>query len=190
MSRYIDDMPFEEMAEMYSKGKILLGVEPSLARRFIMDFGENDKLNYLLSQFLMTKESYIVLRRLKIILNVFLILAYLTLVIFFISSIILYGLWGILIGIIASIIFLLYSSYASLGKQTIRRVIFCTILCFIVAFDTKSISESLFFFTMPLPFLFIRLIYYISVNKIRNLALKDENLYNSILNKIIFVKED
>ncbi|AEM74785.1 hypothetical protein [Caldicellulosiruptor acetigenus] len=191
MSDYIEEMPHDEMVKNYFEGKILLGVEPAAARKFIMSISSQSPNNsfYIVTSMLMSNDNIIALKKAKIFINIVFSLSLVTLFAFIIISIVNFKWIGIVIDIVFIVALIIYSSYVSMGKQTLSRIVIVTILCFLIAFYTKNINDFLFYFIMPLPFLFTRLSYYFSVSFIRNLALKDQGFYIKALNRIIFLKK-
>lgn len=174
-------MDYHEFVKRENIGKILVGVDPAIARRF---FTETDhaKVQKLIGEPLFIE---------RFIVKACFYLEWILLPIIIVISIFVLKWFSILaIPIILFLSFFL-GSQASIGKQNISGAVVFAGLCVVAAFLFREKGVVLFLWLMllPLPYLFATLTYKLATIFMRNLSIRNEIFYNVYLDKGIFIKE-
>lgn len=172
---------YNEIISKVQSGTIIIGIEPAIARKFFTDSDMTHiKRDIGLDLFW---ESFII--------KALIILAFCTLLITEIISIFTLNWYSIAFIPLFFLIYVFYQSKVSFGKQTIWRILIFTIMFWIGNFVENYTNTlwSLFIFFIPLPFLFIRLVYYVSCCLLRFKSLNSERLFYYLYEKAIFIKE-
>lgn len=172
---------YTEIVERARKGNLLVEIEPAVARKFFT----NTDMKALESEIgqSLSKQSLTI--------NAMMILVWLFMFAVDVASIIAFKWLSIAIIPVVFIAHFFYQSRASLGGQRLWGVSIFMGLCFLAAlkFSYMGTAVTVFYILVPLPFLFIRLMYYLSCSMLRNLSLKNESLFNILYDKAIFIKE-
>lgn len=172
---------FQEFVKRAEKGEILIGVEPSIARKFFSDT-DHSVIKEEIGESLFTER-------------------------FFVKTSWLLEFISLLAGIIASIFALkwyasiaipvmLIASFAlggkaSVGRQKIGGAVLLVVICVLLAyfFRDKGTSMILWLVLLPLPYFFARLTYKLATIFLRLLSVRNEKAFNLLYDNGIFLKE-
>jgi hypothetical protein len=175
------DINYQEVVNKASKGELLIGVEPALARRFFTDSDPQVLQREFGSSF--SKERLLV--------RIVWLLEYPSLFAGLIASIFAFHWYSIIAILLMVVIAFMYGAKSSGGFQQIGGVLYFFIICLFLAyyFKNSGIAISIWFLLLPLPYLSAKLTYKLSTVLLRGLSLSNERLFNFLYDKAIFLKE-
>jgi hypothetical protein len=173
-------MEYNEFVKKANNNEILIGIEPSVARKFFSDLDKFTSIN--LTNKSLSFERFLV----KFFLIAEFLFAFSTCVI----SILSIKWYSFLYIPLFLIIWMFYRGKASLANQNISGVILFTLLMFLASFILFKDKWILFCLCIntSLPFLFARLLYKFSTIFLRNNVINHQKLYDMLLNKGVFIK--
>lgn len=173
-------MEYQDFVTAEKNGKILVGIEPAIARRFFTETNYKEAIELTDNNLFLERFSI----RLLMILEV----------VFAILAVILSALslkWYSLLFIPIFLIFWFkYKLGSSLANQNISGIVFITffVITSSLYFFKDNLLTVLLCISTPLTFLFSKLIYKASTVFLRNLAINNHKIYGLLLDKGIFIK--
>lgn len=164
-------MNHEELKRRYNNGTIAIGIDPSGARRFYTN-EDNSSVNGLVIKTLM-------------------ILEFISFLSVLIGSIFFLKYYSIAFIPTFLIIYLPYKGRSSMANQNLLGVMALVFLSYLGAYYAFSNHTSITYLLLlfPLPFLFVRIMYKLSVIFFRKLVIENKNIFEFFIDKIVFIKE-
>ncbi len=178
----LKNMNYQEFKDKANKNEILIGIEPAIARKFFTDTGHSiikEKINEPLYL-----ERFIV--------KLFFYLQFLTLLAVLILSIFALKWYSIIAIPIIILLFSILVGKASMGNQKIGGAILILLVFFILAYIFKDhgIYMMAWLILVPLPYFFARLTYKFATILLRLISLRNEKVYDLLINNGITIKEE
>lgn len=173
-------MTHDELNEKCKDGEILIGVEPSIARKFFTDSdAEIVKQN---------TGEYFAIERVKV--KIIWLLQFATVLAAIVTSIFAINWYSFIYIPIILISWFFYMGRASIGNQSMLYVTLLILLSLILSFvfRDREIILIIWLILTSLPFYFARLTYKLSIKYLRAIVLKNESIFNLYFDKGFWIK--
>ncbi len=177
----MDIKDYQEFVQRAEKGKILIGAEPAVARKFFTDT-DHSVIKEKIGEALFMERFFV---------RTCWLLEHVCLLAGIIASIIAlkwYSIIAIPVMVLASFVL---GGKASIGRQKIGGAVFLVVICALLAyyFRNKGIFTIVWLVLLSLPYFFARLTYKLATIFLRLLSVRNEKAFNLLLGKGIFLKE-
>jgi len=170
----------EQLVKMARDGRILIGVEPAVARRFFTD-PSSENLRKAVGE-------SVAFQRLVVL--ACLLLGPVSLMMSWVLAVFAFGWWGILAGLVALLAWASYNGRASMGKQRIIGTAWFLALAIAAGFlgDTY-LRFQIWLVAVAASFFFSRLTYYSAVGFVRSLVLRNRLAFELLSEKALVVRQ-
>lgn len=174
----IDFASHSQVVAMEEQGRALIGIEPALARRFLMSHDSS------------SVESAIgeALRFEKIVVSVSFAMAWATLLLLVFVCFRTLGWQGFIPSAIVILAFLFHFGRASIGRQSLVGVLGFQVVCMALPRITELGAFSSILPFLPWPFLLTRFMYWNATHLLRLLVIRNERAFDLLRGTIAFVK--
>ncbi len=173
-------MTYENFKYAVDSDKILVGIEPAIARRFFTSVNNSKAIEYTGRKLLYERNII----KLMLFLDFFFAFCSIVLSIFSFN-------WYSFIFIpLFVILWWIYKSKASMSNQNISGVLFFTVIGIITVLLLKDKSNYLYFLCLTVPFTFLscKLLYKLSTVFFRYIAINNQSIFEEFYQTGVFIK--
>ncbi|MCK4428146.1 MAG: hypothetical protein KAW16_06665 [candidate division Zixibacteria bacterium] len=178
----MDTKNYQEFVERATKGKILIGVEPAVARKFFTD-ADHSYIKEKIGESLYVERFFV---------KTSWLLEFICLLAGTIASIFALKWYSVIAIPLMLMVSFALGGKASMGRQRIGGVVFLVTICILLAyyFRDKGTSMIVWLVLLPLPYFFARLTYKLATMFLRLLSVRNEKAFDLLYDRGIFLKEE
>jgi hypothetical protein len=172
----------QEFVKRTGSGKVLMVVEPSVARKFFTDRDPSLIKGKIGESIFM--ERFLV----KICWSLEFVLLFAGII----ASIFALEWYSVVAIPVMLIVFIVLSGEASMGRSKIGDAVFLMAICVLLAYflRDKGTSMIVWLVILPLPYFFIRLTYKLATTFARLLSVRNEKAFNLLYGRRMFLEEE